>query len=316
MLRRFLGMQTDKDKELFDLIKQAYPLNPREEFVSSTFVKLKQTARKVNRIKRIKQFSFYASSIAICAIAISWFFLFGGKGIIFNSHNTLQDRNSASSTIENNHEPLVYIYQSHNLESFFTESKTNDPNEAFHDTKNIQLVGERLSHSLKERGISSIHDNTNIMAIMKEKNLPFSDSYTVSREPLEEALENNKSINMVFDIHRDSRKRSETTINLNGKEYPRIAFIVSRSSVKYGENIKFAELLHSKLEEKYPQLSRGVFVKENKPKQNTYNQDLFSNSVLLEIGGPENTLDEEYRTVDVLSEIIKEILSDETKINK
>jgi len=31
---------------------------------------------------------------------------------------------------------------------------------------------------------------------------------------------------------------------------------------------------------------------------------------LLEIGGPENTLEEEYRTVDALSEIIKKILSD------
>ncbi|WP_312475231.1 stage II sporulation protein P [Neobacillus sp.] len=307
-------MQTDKD--LFDLIKEAYPLNPREEFVSTTAAELKQTARKINRKKRIKRFSFTSTIIAICAVAISWFFFYGGKDVISNNQNTLQERNSSSITTINNQNPLVYIYQSHNLESFFTESKTIDPNEAFHDTKNITLVGERLSQSLRNRGINSIHDNTNIMEILKEKNLPFSDSYKVSREPLEESLANNKTIQMVFDIHRDSRKRSETTINLDGKDYPRIAFLVSKTSVNYEVNLKFAELLHQYIEEKYPHLSRGVFVKDNPPNQNTYNQDLFGNSVLLEIGGPENTLDEEYRTVDVLSGIIKEILSDWTEQKK
>ncbi|MFB6468856.1 stage II sporulation protein P [Cytobacillus sp. Hz8] len=307
-------MQTDKD--LFDLIKEAYSLNPREEFVSTTATKLKQTARKIIRKKRIKLFSFTSTIIAICAIAISWFFFYGGKDVISNNNNTLQERNSSSTATVNHQDPLVFIYQSHNLESFFTESKINDPNEAFHDTKNITLVGERLSQSLRNRGINSIYDNTNIMEILKEKNLPFSDSYKVSREPLEEVLNNNKTIQMVFDIHRDSRKRNETTINLNGKDYPRIAFIVSKASVNYEVNLKFAELLHKYVEERYPHLSRGVFVKDNPPNQNTYNQDLFGNSVLLEIGGHENTLDEEYRTVDVFSEIIKEILSDWTEQKK
>jgi stage II sporulation protein P len=307
-------MQTDK--ELFDLIKEAYPLNPREEFISSTSDKLKQSARKLNRKRRIKQFSFASTSIALCAIAISWFFFNGGKEVIFNNLNTHQERNSTSSPTVSNQDPLVYIYQSHNSESFFTESKTNDPSKAFHDTKNITLVGERLSQSLKKKGINSLHDETNIMQMLKEKGLQFSDSYKVSREPLEEALANNKTIKMVFDIHRDSRKRNETTINLDGKDFPSIAFIVSKSSVNYEENLKFAELLHNKMEETYPNLSRGVFVKDNPPKQNTYNQELFGNSVLLEIGGPENTLDEEYRTVDVLSEVIKEIFSDWTEQKK
>ncbi|MEO2075961.1 MAG: stage II sporulation protein P [Bacillus sp. (in: firmicutes)] len=305
-------MQTDKD--LFDLIKETYPLNPREDFVLETSNKLRQKARKLTRKRRVKQFSFASTGIAICLIAISWFFFYGGKDILTtNLYSSFRDENSSSSVKEQ--EPLVYIYQSHNLESFFTEVKTDDASQAFHDTKNITLVGERLSQSLLKRGINSIQDKTNIMAILKEKSLSFSKTYTVSREPLKAALENNKSIKMVFDIHRDSRKKSETTIKLNGKDYPRMAFIVSRSSVNYEENFKFAELLHNKVEEKYPHLSRGVFVKDNPPKQNTYNQDLFGNSVLLEIGGPENTLDEEYRTVDVFSEIIKEILSDKNNLN-
>jgi stage II sporulation protein P len=35
-----------------------------------------------------------------------------------------------------------------------------------------------------------------------------------------------------------------------------------------------------------------------------YNQDLFINSLFIEIGGPENSLDEEYRAVSILAQII------------
>jgi len=307
-------MQTDKD--LFDLIKKAYPLNPREEFVSSTSNKLKQFARKLTLKRRIKKFSIASTCIAVCAIALSWFIFYGGKEVIINNLNTNQEEKNASLSTVSNQNPLVYIYQTHNLESFSPEYKTNDANQDFDETKNITLVGQRLSQSLKKKGINSVHDETNIMQILKEKSLPYNDSYKVSREPLENALVNNKTIKMVFDIHRDSQKRSVTTINLDGKDYPRIAFIVSRLSANYEENIKFAKLLQNKIEDKYPQLSRGVFVKNNPSNQTTYNQDLFGNSVLLEIGGPENTLDEEYRTVDVLSEIIKEIISDWTEQQK
>ncbi|WP_057776923.1 stage II sporulation protein P [Cytobacillus dafuensis] len=300
-------MQTDK--ELFDLIKETYPLNPSTDFVLDTSNKLRQTARKLNRKRRIKKFSFASISIVICAIAMSWFFFFGGTDVLNNNHKNLGKGYMSSSV--NEQEPLVYIYQSHNTESFFSESKTKEPNNAFHETKNITLVGERLCQSLKKSGINSIHDETNITKILIEKGLPFSDSYKVSRKPLEDAIVNNKSIKMVFDIHRDSRKRSDTTIELNGKDYSRIAFIVSSSSINSDENVKFAEILHEKIEKKYPGLSRGVIVKQNLKKQNTYNQDVIENSVLLEIGGVENTLQEEYRTVDVIAEVIEEILKDE-----
>src|SRR4051794_20276398 len=116
-------MQTDKD--LFDIIKEAYPLNPREEFVASTSNKLKQTARKLTIKRRIKRFTTASTLFAICALTFSWFIFYGGKDVIFNNLNNLQERHSASSpTVINHQDPLVYIYQTHNLESFFTESKT------------------------------------------------------------------------------------------------------------------------------------------------------------------------------------------------
>lgn len=295
-------MQTDKD--LLNLIKEAYRLNPREEFVSSTLVKLKQLARKRDRKRKFIRFTMVSTSMAICAIATLLFFFQPEHDSL--NFNTTQEKNIAASTTTEN--PLVYIYQTHNLEAFYSQSTTTDSKEAYQDTQNITLVSERLNQSLNNNGIPSMHDTTNIMGILKEKNLYFHKAYDISREPLEKALANNSTIQMVFDIHRDSAERDITTINLAGTNYSKVAFTVSKSSKNYEENYKFATLLHNKVQEKYPNLSRGVIVKNKPVGQITYNQDLFGNAVLLEIGGIENTLEEEYRTADILANIIEEII--------
>jgi stage II sporulation protein P len=300
-------MQTDKD--LFDLIKETYPISPREEFVLETADKLKKSARQLNRRSRLKQVTVASTSIAMCTLALSWFFFYGGKDTFYNTFSTPQNENPASIAALKNQEPLVYIYHSHNEESFVSESSTNNSDDLFHKEKNISLVGERLSHALKSNGIHSIHDHTNIEEELEVNKRSYSEAYQVARKTLEDALANNKTLKMVLDIHRDTLKRSQSTIRIDGKDYPKIAFIVSKSSPKYEENFRFAQLLHEYTEEEYPSLSRGVFTKET-PAGSTYNQDLFGNSVLLEVGGKENTLEEEYRTVDVLSEIISEILAD------
>lgn len=302
-------MQTDKD--LFDLIKETYPIHPREEFVLDTADKLRKSARQINRRSRLKQFTVASTSIAMCTLALSGFFFYGGKDTFYNIFSSPQNENTASTAALKNQAPLVYIYHSHNQESFVSasESSRNNSDDLFHKEKNISLVGERLSHALKSNGIHSIHDHTNIQEELEGNKRSYSEAYQVSRKPLEDALGNNKTLKMVLDIHRDTLKRNQSTIRIDGKDYPKIAFIVSKSSAKYEENFKFAQLLHDYTQEEYPSLSRGVFTKET-PAGSTYNQDLFGNSVLLEVGGKENTLEEEYRTVDVLSEIISEILAD------
>ncbi|WP_080846505.1 stage II sporulation protein P [Cytobacillus gottheilii] len=299
-----------RDKDIFKLMKETYPLEPREEFVESTSNKLKQRARKLNRKKKIKRFPIASASIAICTLALSWFFFYGETNLFTSSLSSLGKEEKPQSIV-NHQDPLVFIYHSHNTESFFSEAKTDDANQAFHEDRNISLVGERLRQSLLNKGVNSIHDETDIMGILDEKGLPFSQSYTVSRDPLNAALEKNQSIKMAFDIHRDSAKRIDTTVTLNGKDYPRTAFVVSQSSDFFEDNLEFAELLHSKIEEKYPTLSRGVLIKADTSKQNTYNQDLIEQSVLIEIGGVGNTLEEEYRTVDILAEVIEDILGNE-----
>ena len=299
-------MQNEKD--LFDMIKETYPQNPSKDFIVSTENKLRQKARSMNRKWMVKRVSAISSGALLFVFAFSWLFFFSGKEVITEVLNNVGDQ-PLTSTVEEQ-DPLVFIYHSHNNESFMPELNVTDPNKAFSDSKNITLVGKELSEKLEEHSINTILDDTDITKVLKERNLSFGKSYVVSREKLKETLNANDSIKMVFDIHRDSQKRTATTISIDGKDYARIAFVVSKTTNNHNQNREFAIQLHEKLEKLYPGLSRGVFEKGENP-QNTYNQDLQNNSVILEIGGVENTLEETYRTTAVFAEVIKEVIEKE-----
>lgn len=294
------------DKKLFELIKENYDLQPNEEFIKSTEDKLKESARRLNRKRLFKRLSIVSSGLVISAIAV----IFILSSINKDTLNTNAIMKSNSASVVKNQKPLVYIYHTHNYESFYSEIGKNDSDSkaVMDPSKNITSVGKKLSRDLEENNIKNVHDNTDIMGILKNENLRFYDAYTVSRKPLEEALKKYTHIQMVFDIHRDSLDRKTTTINIKGTDYSKILFEVSKTSNRYDNNLKFAEQLHNEIEKKYPGLSRGVVIKSASKNQNTYNQELMDQSVLLEIGGVENTLEEEYRTADILSEAIENII--------
>lgn len=296
------------ENELMHIIKEIYPQNPSKGFIESTENILRQKARSMNKKRGIKRLSVVSSSVLLFTLALSWLFLFSGQEVIKNVLTNLGEESVSSVTVDEK-DPLVLIYHSHNRESYIPELNVTDNSKAFSETKNVTLVGKELSKTLNENDINSIHDDTDIHGILKEQNLSYANSYTVSRVKIQEILNQHKSIEMVLDIHRDSLKRADTTISIDGLNYARILFEVSKTSDNYEANRAMAIRLHEKLEDLYPGLSRGVVEKGVNPR-NTYNQDLHTNSLLLDIGGVENTFEESYRTTAVLAEAIKEIMQE------
>ncbi|WP_245976790.1 stage II sporulation protein P [Oceanobacillus arenosus] len=55
-----------------------------------------------------------------------------------------------------------------------------------------------------------------------------------------------------------------------------------------------SEIFHEILKNKYPGVSSGIRMTEG-PDRGIYNQDLFPNTLLIQIGGVDNTLEEEYK---------------------
>ncbi|MGE8036793.1 stage II sporulation protein P [Lysinibacillus sp. KCTC 33748] len=300
-------MQNEKD--FFDMLKEMYPQHPRKEFVSATENTLRQRARSMGKKRILTKFSVITGGVLVCAFIFSWLLFFNENGKISEVIQSVGGTSSSSAMDEK--EPVVYIYHSHNIESYIPEIPAQQMyrEQAYSDTKNVTLVGKELSRALKGLQVPSIHDETDIAGILKQRGLHFPDSYKVSRENLQKVLAENDSIRMVFDIHRDSTKRRDSTIEIKGKDYARIKLEVSKTSGNYETNKKFATQLHEQLEKLYPGLSIGVVEKGVNP-QNTYNQDLHDNSVLLEVGSIENTLEETYRTMDVFAQVLKAILEE------
>jgi stage II sporulation protein P len=297
------------DKEIFRIIKESYPLEPRKDFVVKTQSELIKAARAISKKRRYKRKLIASFGFILCMVSAAWLLFFDGTTIINRSLASFL--NSDPSTAIDEEQPSVYLYHTHNQESFTTEVTSNNRTDETHDDSiNITLVGEKLNQLLEEKGINAIHEQKDVSEILQERGWSFQDSYKVSREHLVNVLEEHKTIKMAFDIHRDSMKKSVTTLRVGKEDYARIYFIVSKSSSNFEENLKFANLLNQKIEEKVPGLARGVFVKskENSENQNSYNQDIINQSVLLNIGGVENTLEEEYRSAEVLAEVIDEIL--------
>lgn len=200
---------------------------------------------------------------------------------------------------------LVFIYHSHNQESWKPElsKPTNNPN----DPKiNITLVGKRMQQQLEKQGIGAQHSNVDYKSTIKDYN--WNRSYQYSNQTVKKAMANNKELEFFFDIHRDSSKRENSTVTINGKDYAKVYFIIGHKNPNWKQNENFAASIHERLEKKYPGISKGIWGKTASTGNGEYNQSLSPNSVIIEIGGIENTLEENYRTADVLAELIAEIV--------
>ena len=95
-----------------------------------------------------------------------------------------------------------------------------------------------------------------------------------------------------------------TTININGKDYARILFVVGLEHDNYKDNIKISEDLNNLFNKYYKGLSRGIYKKEGPGVDGIYNQDISPNSILIEVGGVDNNIDEVLNTTEAISNIL------------
>ena len=207
-------------------------------------------------------------------------------------------------------EKIVHIIHSHNRESFFPELKgvdESDPNQANHSSVNITLAGERLGLELSKRGIGTVVDKTDIGAKLNQRGWKYGQSYDMSREVLKNDIETHGEFEFYFDLHRDSLRREATTVELNGEKYAQIMFVIGNGNPGYEENLVVAENLIKRLKEDYPGIAKFVYSPPaTGGKNGVYNQDVSPNSILIELGGVDNSLEEIYRTVEIFAEVFSD----------
>lgn len=229
--------------------------------------------------------------------------------LVYNDNYNPDDLNSSHIVDPNPtkiDKPLVYIYNSHQLENYSSKNY-----EEYNITPNVMMASYLLREKLNNLGIKTIAEESDITEFIRINNWGYNYSYVASRYYIEDAIAKNPSLNFFIDIHRDALSKKNSTITINGENYAKILFVVGLEHNNYQKNLDLANLLNKKFNEKYPGLSRGVLTKKGPNVDGIYNQDLHPNMILLELGGNENTIDEVLNTVEAVSLILKEHLNDQ-----
>jgi stage II sporulation protein P len=227
------------------------------------------------------------------------------KEIMKAMENPDQDRTSRDDgSIK---DKKVIIYNTHFWESYLPELKRKNPNQATDVNKNITYVSKRMVRDLEKMGVGAM--------TVERKYTWNSGAYVQSRKMVLSVLKQEKDATYLIDLHRDSRRRSKTTIVYNGQPYARLAFVVGKASTHFEQNLRLAREMHNRINQLVPGLSRAVIIKERGNGNNgEYNQSLSPNSMLLEVGGVDNSFAEAYRSIDVLSKVLTENIQGATPV--
>lgn len=220
--------------------------------------------------------------------------------------------NKITSYIENNtsekDNPIIYLYNSHQLETYSNQGFENN-----NITPNVLMTSYLLSEELNKQGIPTIVEDTNISEFIKMSNLSSDSFYASTRIFLKNTMNKYQTVKYFVDIHRDSVTKNISTTSIDNKNYARVLFVLGTTNPKYKENEKIMLSLDSLLDKYYPNLSRGIYNRPTPSWPDSYNQDLNSGVILIEVGGKENTIEEVSNTVLALSDVIKKYIKGEVK---
>lgn len=199
--------------------------------------------------------------------------------------------------------PLIYIYNTHQTEEYTPSTFVE-----YSVMPTVQMNNYILEEKFEQNGYSTIVEEQNIKTVLNEHKWNYAGSYNASRIFLEQAKKNYPTLKYFIDVHRDSLKKEATAIELNNKSYAKILFIVGLENPNYEQNLSFTEKINNQLNEKYPGLSKGIYKKEGTGVNGVYNQDFSPYTILVEMGGPENTVDEVLNTSLAFSDCFLEVI--------
>lgn len=205
-----------------------------------------------------------------------------------------------------NSKPKVYIFNTHQ-----TEGYNSNFLEAFNINNTVYLASHILGEYLSDLGVATIVEENSIIDVLNTNGWKYGYSYKASRTLLESAYKKNPSLDFFIDLHRDAASYDSTVTEIDGKKYAKILFVVGLEHENYEPNLQLAKKLNEKIKKIAPTLSRGVLEKKGPGVNGKYNQDFNKNTILIEVGGQYNYIEEVNNTLKIIAEVIYEYLEDE-----
>ena len=199
--------------------------------------------------------------------------------------------------------PTVLILHTHGTESYEADGSYEEtsPYRTLDTDHNMVSVGDRVADLLEAGGIRVIHDRS------LHDYPAYNDAYANSRQAASKILEENPSICLVLDLHRDAaedengnQKRSAVTVE--GESCARLMMVMGSdkgnlSFPQWEQNLALAVKLQACLEQKYEGLCKPIQLVTSR-----YNQDLSTGALLIEVGTAGNTHREALTAAEYLAE--------------
>ena len=199
--------------------------------------------------------------------------------------------------------PTIYLYNTHDTEEYKATSFAE-----YSVMPTVKLADYILKEELEKNNFNVLIEEQTISSIRSSLGLNYAGSYQASRVLMEQAKKTYPSLIYFIDLHRDSLTHDKTTLTYNDKNYAKVMFLVGLENPNYSGNLEFSTKISELINSKVPNLSKGIYEKEGPGVNGIYNQDFSNRTILIEIGGPENTIDEVYETLLVLSEVLTEVI--------
>lgn len=235
--------------------------------------------------------------------------LFASPAILLDNDYFKSERvihNSDDDSVSVSTEPMIYIYNSHQSEEYAFSNFAE-----FSVRPTVMFADYLLQEIFNKNNYYSIVEEASIKDILNTYGWKYSYSYRASRLLLESAKENHPSLKYYIDVHRDSLDKERTTIEIAGKTYAKTIFLIGLENENYQENLTFTEEINNLMNTKYPGLSKGIYKKGGEGVNGVYNQDFSNRTILVEIGGYENTPSEVLNSVLAFSECFMEVIKND-----
>lgn len=209
--------------------------------------------------------------------------------------------------------PQILIYHSHSQEGF-TDTQPDNVETT------VVGVGNYLASLLQERyGYQVIHITDTFDVVDGE--IDRNRAYDFAREKVEQVLEENPSIEVVIDLHRDGVDESRHLVtDIDGKPTAQImcfnglSYTANNGPVEYlpnpyiQDNLAFSFQLEMEAAKYYPELYRGIYLAGLR-----YNLHLRPKAILLEAGAQTNSVEEVKNAMEPFADILHRVLSGENK---
>lgn len=205
-------------------------------------------------------------------------------------------------------QPQILIYHTHSQEGF-ADSVEGDVNTT------VIGVGEHLAQILRDQyGYQVIHNMDSFDLV--DGVLDRSKAYDYALPVIQQILEENPSIQVVIDLHRDGvNEDTRLVTDVNGVPTAKVMFFNGLSkTAEDGElgylpnpyiedNLAFSFQMEYEAKQYFPDFTRCIYLKGYR-----YNLHLRPRSVLLEVGAQTNTVEEAMNAMDPFAYILNKVL--------